>query len=95
VPRALGLAVASRLKILAGLDIADRLRPQDGRAQVRVGAGGAAGGGAARLVAPCVRGENLVLRLLDPDAGLASLDALGLLPATPSGWSGCWPRARG
>jgi type II secretory ATPase GspE/PulE/Tfp pilus assembly ATPase PilB-like protein len=52
VPRALGLAVASRLKILAGLDIADRLRPQDGRAQVRVGAGGAAGGGAARLVAP-------------------------------------------
>jgi type II secretory ATPase GspE/PulE/Tfp pilus assembly ATPase PilB-like protein len=81
VPRALAPAVASRLKIMAGLDIADRLRPQDGRAMVRVGAGG---GRAVELRVsslPCVRGENLVLRLLDPDAGLASLDALGLLPA--------------
>jgi type II secretory ATPase GspE/PulE/Tfp pilus assembly ATPase PilB-like protein len=78
VPRPLAAAVASRLKILAGLDIADRLRPQDGRALVR------AGGRAVELRVsslPSVRGENLVLRLLDPDAGLASLDALGLLPA--------------
>lgn len=81
VPRGLGPAVASRLKILAGLDIADRLRPQDGRALVRVGSGG---GRAVELRVsslPSVRGENLVLRLLDPEAGLASLDALGLLPA--------------
>jgi len=77
VPRALAAAVASRLKILAGLDIADRLRPQDGRALVR------AGGRAVELRVsslPSVRGENLVLRLLDPDAGLASLETLGLLP---------------
>ncbi len=78
VPRPLAAAVASRLKILAGLDIADRLRPQDGRALVR-----AAGRPVELRVSslPSVRGENLVLRLLDPDAGLASLDALGLLPA--------------
>ena len=78
VPRALAAAVASRLKILAGLDIADRLRPQDGRALVR------AGGRPVELRVsslPSVRGENLVLRLLDPDAALASLDTLGLLPA--------------
>jgi type II secretory ATPase GspE/PulE/Tfp pilus assembly ATPase PilB-like protein len=82
VPRALGLAVASRLKILAGLDIADRLRPQDGRAQVRVGGTGAGRAVELRVSSlPCVRGENLVLRLLDPDAGFASLDALGLLPS--------------
>jgi type II secretory ATPase GspE/PulE/Tfp pilus assembly ATPase PilB-like protein len=78
VPRALAAAVCSRLKILAGLDIADRLRPQDGRALVR-----AAGRPLELRVSslPSVRGENLVLRLLDPDAGLASLAALGLLPA--------------
>jgi type II secretory ATPase GspE/PulE/Tfp pilus assembly ATPase PilB-like protein len=78
VPAALAPAVASRLKILAGLDIADRLRPQDGRALVK------AGGRAVELrVAslPTVRGENLVLRLLDPDAGHPALDALGLRPA--------------
>lgn len=76
VPRALAAAVASRLKILAGLDIADRLRPQDGRALVR-----AAGRSVELRVSslPSVRGENLVLRLLDPDAGLASLETLGLL----------------
>ncbi len=78
VPRALAAAVASRLKILAGLDIADRLRPQDGRALVR-----AAGRAVELRVSslPSVRGENLVARLLDPDAGHASLGALGLLPA--------------
>jgi type II secretory ATPase GspE/PulE/Tfp pilus assembly ATPase PilB-like protein len=78
VPRGLAAAVASRLKILAGLDIADRLRPQDGRALVR-----AAGRAVELRVSslPTVRGENLVLRLLDPDAGLAALDALGLRPA--------------
>jgi type II secretory ATPase GspE/PulE/Tfp pilus assembly ATPase PilB-like protein len=77
VPRGLAAAVASRLKILAGLDIADRLRPQDGRALVR------AGGRAVELRVsslPSVRGENLVVRLLDPDAGLESLERLGLLP---------------
>jgi type II secretory ATPase GspE/PulE/Tfp pilus assembly ATPase PilB-like protein len=78
VPRALAAAVASRLKILAGLDIADRLRPQDGRALVR-----AAGRPVELRVSslPSVRGENLVLRLLDPEAALATLETLGLLAA--------------
>jgi hypothetical protein len=34
LPRAVGPALVSRIKILSGLDIADRLRPQDGRARV-------------------------------------------------------------
>ena len=81
VPRALAPAVASRLKIMAGLYIADRLRPQDGRALVRVGPGGGRAVELRMSSLPCARGENLVLRLLDPDAGLASVEALGLLPA--------------
>src|SRR6185369_12223302 len=34
LPRAAGLPLVSRIKIMAQLDIADRLRPQDGRARV-------------------------------------------------------------
>ena len=36
IPRTAGLPLISRLKIISGLDIADRLRPQDGRARVSV-----------------------------------------------------------
>ncbi len=34
VPRAAGLPLVSRIKIISSMDIADRLRPQDGRARV-------------------------------------------------------------
>ena len=34
IPRNAGLPLISRIKIMSGLDIADRLRPQDGRARV-------------------------------------------------------------
>src|SRR5690606_16209312 len=34
LPRAVGVPLVSRVKIMSGLDIADRLRPQDGRARV-------------------------------------------------------------
>ena len=36
LPRSLAPSLVSRIKILSGLDIADRLRPQDGRASVAV-----------------------------------------------------------
>ena len=36
IPRAAGLPLISRIKIMSGLDIADRLRPQDGRARVSI-----------------------------------------------------------
>src|SRR3989442_6809403 len=36
IPRAAGLTLISRIKIMSSLDIADRLRPQDGRARVTV-----------------------------------------------------------
>jgi type II secretory ATPase GspE/PulE/Tfp pilus assembly ATPase PilB-like protein len=78
LPRDVGLPLVSRLKILAGLDIADRLRPQDGRARVPLGA---------RTVElrlstlPSARGENVVLRLQAPEAAPGTLDAMGLAPA--------------
>ncbi|MGZ8457049.1 MAG: GspE/PulE family protein [Gemmatirosa sp.] len=74
LPREVGLPLVSRLKILAGLDIADRLRPQDGRARVRV----AAGMVDLRLsTLPAARGENVVLRLQAPEAAPGTFEALG------------------
>lgn len=77
LPGALGLPLVSRLKILAGLDIADRLRPQDGRA--RIAARGATVDVRVSTL-PAARGESVVLRLQPGDAALPTLDALGFAP---------------
>ncbi len=68
-------AVISRLKIMAGLDIAERRLPQDGRMRVRI-AGREVD---VRLsVVPTIFGERMVLRLLDRTAAHLRLDELGL-----------------
>ncbi len=75
IPRALGAPLVARVKIMAQLDIADRLRPQDGRA--RVGVGGA------RIdlrisTLPAALGEKVVIRILDSRHTVLALDGLGL-----------------
>lgn len=70
-------AVVSRLKIMAGLDIATRRRPQDGRATIRV-VGRAFAARVSTL--PSVHGEKTVIRLLDPANAERGLDALGMSP---------------
>jgi len=77
VPRAAGFPVISRIKIISSLDIADRLRPQDGRARVAVN------GVPVDLrvsTLPASLGEKVVIRILDSRATVLSLDALGLNP---------------
>ncbi len=67
--------LAVRLKVLAGLDIADTRSPQDGRLSLTVG------GRAVDFrvsVLPTLHGENIVLRVLDRQRGVVGLDALGL-----------------
>ncbi|HEU5069991.1 MAG TPA: ATPase, T2SS/T4P/T4SS family [Verrucomicrobiae bacterium] len=74
-PKQMQLALASRLKIMSNLDIAERRLPQDGRMRVRVG------GKDYDLrvsVLPTVHGEKIVLRVLDKSNLSASLDKLGL-----------------
>ncbi|HYW31388.1 MAG TPA: GspE/PulE family protein [Gemmatimonas sp.] len=61
-------AVLSRLKVLAGLDIAERRVPQDGRARVRVGDRDV---DVRVSTLPALHGESIVMRLLD-GAGLHS-----------------------
>jgi type IV pilus assembly protein PilB len=74
LPKAVQGAVLSRLKILASMDIAEKRKPQDGRIRidvlnktmdVRVSA------------LPATHGESLVMRLLDKQEGLVSLERLG------------------
>lgn len=68
------MRVVSRLKIMAKLDIADRLRPQDGRARVQMF------GRPFDLrvsTLPTRHGEKVVLRLLDPE-NIVDLNELGM-----------------
>ena len=74
LPRSVGLPLVSRVKIMARMDIADRLRPQGGRALVMVE------GERIDLrvsTLPAAHGEKVVIRILDARGGVRSLDALG------------------
>ncbi len=75
MPRAAGFPMISRLKIMASLDIADRLRPQDGRA--RVGVNGLPVDLRVSTL-PAALGEKVVVRILDSGQTALSLDVLGL-----------------
>ena len=77
IPKHLQPNTLSRLKIIAGLDIAEHRKPQDGRSRLRI---------EDRRVdlrvstLPTQFGEKVVIRLLDSAKGLVALDQLGLAP---------------
>ncbi len=74
-PPALKNAVASRLKVMASLDIAERRLPQDGRIKIRVGPGHDID---IRVsVLPTLFGEKIVLRLLDKSSLQLDMTKLG------------------
>lgn len=70
-------AVASRIKLIAGIDIAERRLPQDGRISTR-----AAGAEIDVRVStiPAVYGESIVMRLLPKRRADLSLERLGMRP---------------
>ena len=67
-------AASHRIKLMAGMNIADRMNPQDGRFTLEVGS---------RKVdfrvssLPTIHGENVVLRILDKSQALVTIDKLG------------------
>jgi len=67
--------IVSRIKVMSGMDIAERRMPQDGRCSVRLGQ---------REIdlristVPTSFGERCVLRLLDKSSGILTLNQLGL-----------------
>ncbi len=69
-------ALVSRIKIIAGMDIAERRLPQDGNARLMRGDNPI---DLRVSVLPTVHGESVVIRILDKQAGLKSIDQLGLM----------------
>jgi general secretion pathway protein E len=84
--------LVSRVKVMGGMDIAEKRLPQDGRATVRIGT---------RLIdlriasLPTAHGERLVLRLLDKGARLYDLTELGMAPDVLSCFEELIRRAHG
>ena len=75
-----GAAVSSRLKIMGGLDIAERRAPQDGRVSIKRGNESI---DVRIAILPTTHGEKVTLRILSQGEAPESLDALGM-----------WPRSR-
>ena len=73
--RALAPLVASRIKVMSKLDIAEKRLPQDGRISLRI-AGRAVDVRVSTM--PSGHGERVVLRLLDKQAGRLDLMSLGM-----------------
>lgn len=75
VPRDLQSSVISRLKIMGGMNIAERRVPQDGRANVRIKSRDID----LRLsTLPTIYGESVVVRLLDKSSQLLDPKGIGL-----------------
>ena len=77
LPRSIAAALTTRVKVLSGLDIAERRRHQDGRIEARI---------ADRDIDLRVStyaalwGENVVIRILNRETALVDINALGLSP---------------
>ncbi len=74
-PRYLAMAIASRIKVMANLDIAERRLPQDGRISLTVGKNPV---DLRVAVLPTMFGESVVLRILDRSNVQLDIDKLGL-----------------
>ncbi|MBI4307128.1 MAG: type II/IV secretion system protein [Chloroflexi bacterium] len=82
LPLAAHNAIVSRIKVMAGMDIAERRRPQDGHFAIRIGQTSV---DVRAATGDTVHGEMVVLRLLNKSLKLFSLDGLGLSHAAAQG----------
>ncbi|MDO8603775.1 MAG: type II secretion system ATPase GspE [Candidatus Omnitrophota bacterium] len=76
-PKRLQGSIISRLKIMAGMDIAEKRLPQDGRIKLRLEN--------KELdlrvsTLPAIHGESVVMRILDKSGFMVGLEDMGLLP---------------
>ncbi|TCV94967.1 type IV pilus assembly protein PilB [Luteibacter rhizovicinus] len=74
-PIKLGSRIASRLKVMSGLDIAERRVPQDGRIKLNLTKTRAIDFRVSTL--PTLFGEKIVLRILDGSSAKLGIDKLG------------------
>jgi type IV pilus assembly protein PilB len=78
VPKKRAAAFVSRVKLMAELDIAERRMPQDGRIRLTVDDRNI---DLRVATLPVVRGEAVVMRILDKDSVIMDLDGLGMADA--------------
>jgi type IV pilus assembly protein PilB len=74
IPKAMQAPVVARLKIMSGIDIAEKRLPQDGRIKMRI-AGQEIDFRVSAL--PAYHGESVVLRILRPDSVKIGITGLG------------------
>jgi type IV pilus assembly protein PilB len=92
VPRRLAAGVISRMKIMAELDIAEKRVPQDGRVGLTVDGHRVD----LRVVTvPTVRGEGVVMRILDKEAVVMDLEQLGMAEAELNRFSRSYTQSHG
>jgi general secretion pathway protein E len=92
LPRSLQASIASRIKIMGGLNIAEKRLPQDGRIRLKI----AGRDYDVRLsTVPVAYGERLVLRLLPRSTELLNLTHLGFNPQQLEVWTKLIARPNG
>ncbi len=77
-PLAIKEKIASRIKVISSLDIAEKRVPQDGRMKLVLSKNRAIDFRVSTL--PCVNGEKIVMRILDPSSATLGIEALGYEP---------------
>jgi general secretion pathway protein E len=91
-PKIIHDALVSRIKIIAGLDIAEKRLPQDGRINLLIGGKNI---DIRVSIIPTALGERAVLRLLDRQTGVLSLEMLGFNKPTLVGFNKLLSRQNG
>lgn len=86
LPANVGMAVTSRLKVLARMNVAEKRKPQDGRVKTKRGNGSEVELRLSTL--PTAFGEKMVLRVFDPEVLLRSFADLGLTGDDYKRWQG-------
>lgn len=76
IPKNVQAAVTSRLKIMGGMDIAERRVPQDGRSNVQIKNSDI---DLRMSTLPTIYGEKIVIRLLDKNVQLLNKTEIGLI----------------
>jgi type IV pilus assembly protein PilB len=91
-PRHLAPAIASRIKVMSNLDIAERRLPQDGRIELYIG-GNSIDIRVSTL--PTLFGESVVLRILDRTVVQLNLEKLGMPADTLKSWRDLFHKPNG
>lgn len=93
LPRHIAMGpVVSRIKIMSDLDVANHMRPQDGRTKLRIGA---AEVGLRVSTLPTAYGEKIVMRILDQRAAEVPFEKLGFAPEVSAGLDKCMAAPQG